>query len=668
MIGRHSVLLALALSAFLPAPLRAGSELRIGEGLAKGGTAIDVPLVLSTTDEVQGLVAAFEWDAGVASGVGIAPEAMLAEADVVVTRVEATYMILGVVIDDDGLGIEAIPPGEDRLLASARIHCAGTVGGSEIRFADRTYAAVDGAPLLENVVVVGGSSISVAEGLVLTPGRIDCAVGIDRFSIDSPTVTSQSGAARVLMENTGTVEGYVVALCHPAAELELTEIVVGQAALSQAADFQSAQVLAEGGTLAVVIDLVEPFTDNAIPPGDANHIATYRYRCRGQPPAGGRVVPLTFCDGVLGDPATENAIVIGGLSVAPLLEDGTFTCSAPHVREDCCNGVDDNGNGLVDFDDPDCFDHPGCGELATQSFLCGARTVDADGIPAPLKASTGESTEICFYIRNPEDGAVGQIAQYDHVQGFSMALSFCCDIVGGNALDTAGTILEAIGAEYINVDADNDPNDGDGCELIIGVLVDALPPFDGATIPPMPKPQRMGCVAFEVKDDPALCGSECPVAFTDGVNGTGKVPLRNLVAVENTSRPPLLRVDCPVAIVNRERFFRGDCNFSGAGLGDGTYAVDIADAATVVSYLFAPPLYKPRILCRDACDCNDDGRVDLADAVCILVYLFQGGRFPPAPGPGLRETGRPNPNAVEGTPPGPDPTLDLLDCEAGDAC
>mgnify|MGYP002064584123 CR=1 FL=1 len=43
-------------------------------------------------------------------------------------------------------------------------------------------------------------------------------------------------------------------------------------------------------------------------------------------------------------------------------------------------------------------------------------------------------------------------------------------------------MVEAIGAEFITAQADNNPDDGDGCELIVGVLVDALPPFDGATI------------------------------------------------------------------------------------------------------------------------------------------------------------------------------------------
>ncbi len=250
-----------------------------------------------------------------------------------------------------------------------------------------------------------------------------------------------------------------------------------------------------------------------------------------------------------------------------------------------------------------------------------------------------------------------------------MALTYCCDIeaVEPAKLDISGTILEAIGAEYVQVQADNDPDDGDGCELIIGVLVDALPPFDGGTIPPTDRLMRMGCVKFQAKDS-AQCGDCCPIEFTDGVNGTGKIPIRNLISVENVSRSVQV-LNCSLCITNVEVFYRGDCNFSsGTSPDGGSVAVDIADAAAVVSYLFAPPMYKPDIPCLDACDCNDDGRLDLADAVCILRYLFQHGAFPPDPGPGWRETGLPNPDQVEQTGPGPDPTPDLLDCKGGGRC
>ncbi len=50
--------------------------------------------------------------------------------------------------------------------------------------------------------------------------------------------------------------------------------------------------------------------------------------------------------------------------------------------------------------------------------------------------------------------------------------------------------------------------------------------------------------------------------------------------------------------------------------------------------------------CLDALDGNDDGGIDISDAVFLLGYLFSGGPSPAAPFPN----------------PGQDPTLDSLDC------
>jgi hypothetical protein len=191
------------------------------------------------------------------------------------------------------------------------------------------------------------------------------------------------------------------------------------------------------------------------------------------------------------------------------------------------------------------------------------------------------------------------------------------------------------------------------------VLVDALPPFDGATIPPLPQFQRVGTLTFQVSDDEALCGVVCPIEFIDGLNGKGKVPVKNLIAVENVSRS-VVTESCEVEIVDKARFYRGDCNLSDMG----GMSVDISDAAAVVSFLFMQGTWKFNPPCLDACDCNDDGRIDLADAICVLQYYLQAGEFPPAPGPGLAMSG----DGVVETPPGVDPSDDKLDCAGGTTC
>jgi hypothetical protein len=69
-------------------------------------------------------------------------------------------------------------------------------------------------------------------------------------------------------------------------------------------------------------------------------------------------------------------------------------------------------------------------------------------------------------------------------------------------------------------------------------------------------------------------------------------------------------------------FRRGDVTDDGK--------IDLTDAVAVLLWLFLsgePPS------CLDAADSNHDGRHDLTAAVALLQYLFLGGQAPPAPGP-----------------------------------
>jgi hypothetical protein len=642
------------------------NELELGSDVAAFGAVADIPLRLSTTDQVEGIVAAFDWDTDAAVGVALVPGPAIAGADTVVQRVEADYMVLGVVMDSDGEGDEIIAPGNDLLVATAQIRCGNTAGVMDIELRDGAYATVEDGVLLDNLVVVGGLSIGAAEGLILTNGRLECVEGFNRLMVEQNAGTAEGercGNARVIMENRAPVEGYVVALCHDSADLTLDSIQAGAAATAAAADFVEAEVFPTGGTLGVVIDLVAPFTGNTIPAGDANHAATFRYCCRTIPPAGETETSvLMFCDNVLGAPLRENVIVIDGASISSNegleLEDGMFTCRGgdePVVVEICDNGIDDDGDGLTDLADPDC----------QKMFACGSRVQEpVTGNPVgPVEGSIGSPVEVCYYLKSPEDNQPGS-GQADHIQGFSMGIAFCCDTLTAREIfDIEGTILEAVGAEFVSIQVDNGMGTGpleDGdpeCEIVIGVLLDTLPPFEGQTIPPLPGFQRVGCVTFDIADRQDLCGDCCTIDFKDGVLGRGKVPIKNLISTENKSSSPQL-MDCQVCVKDKERFFRGDCNFMPMPMG---MSVDIADAAAVVSALFGIGDWKFHPPCLDACDCNDDGRMDLADAICILQFLFQFGRFPPAPGPGFSLT---SPDL----PAGPDPTPDKLDCAGGGDC
>ena len=144
------------------------------------------------------------------------------------------------------------------------------------------------------------------------------------------------------------------------------------------------------------------------------------------------------------------------------------------------------------------------------------------------------------------------------------------------------------------------------------------------------------------------------IGYENGLRGMGILPISSAIAVRNQTIgfPELRSVNCNVEIVAPAVVHRGDCNFD-ANPESGLPAVTLADASAVIGHLFRPDGEGVDPPCRDACDANDDSRLDLSDAVVILSYLFTDGSAPPSPGPALA---------------GEDPTEDDLSCEAGRAC
>jgi len=89
------------------------------------------------------------------------------------------------------------------------------------------------------------------------------------------------------------------------------------------------------------------------------------------------------------------------------------------------------------------------------------------------------------------------------------------------------------------------------------------------------------------------------------------------------------------------RFLRGDVNAD--------QRVDLTDANFTLNYLFLrgePPI------CRKAADTNDDGRLNVMDALALIDHLFRNAGALPTPAEAC----------------GLDPTLDGLDCEAQSTC
>ena len=625
-----------------------------------------VPLSLTSESLVQGLAAIVEWDDSLLEGHAITAAEIIADADVVVSRIESNYAVLGVVVDVDGEGRDAIPANVSVDLATLTLNCVADPAPGEtvvaaLSFVDGAHASIEGGVALDNIFVTEGLSYRLDEGLTALGADIACR-GIEDvepgevvFRIEDATTDPISGCAivDVLMTNPGVeVEGYELAIAHPEGVSLQTISVDNTAAEAAGAEFAIVDISSEGGTLGVIIDVAEPFDGNVIPPGENQAIARFTYCCEAPPIGGADSIdfPLSFVDGVVGDPPKSNVYVAGGLSFTPTLIDGTLTCVA--IREICDDGEDNDGDGLIDCDDSDCDASNLCVD-SPQVFAVGGRDLDDEGNPTPLTAEVGGEVEISFFYKSPEDNQAGG-PQFDQVQGLSLVLCYPCELTcNEDSFDIEGTIVEAVGADFVNFQCDNDPDDGDGCELILAILVDTLPPFDGATLPPTDMFLRLGSASFTVDDDEALVDTCLPLEFCDGANGRGSIPTRNLIAAENHSfRPQVLNSEVCITgdAGDPEVFFRGDCDVSGR--------LNIVDASAVIFALFGRGVMAFDPPCDDACDCNDDGRLNMVDAACVVLFLFSDGDVPPAPGPGFEGFDMP-------TLPGPDPTADALGCEMG---
>ncbi|MBN1443191.1 MAG: hypothetical protein JXA90_10805, partial [Planctomycetes bacterium] len=77
--------------------------------------------------------------------------------------------------------------------------------------------------------------------------------------------------------------------------------------------------------------------------------------------------------------------------------------------------------------------------------------------------------------------------------------------------------------------------------------------------------------------------------------------------------------------------------------------LDLSDAVRTLSHLF---MGYPEPVCLRTSDVDDDGLVNLTDAVHFLMFLFLGGAAPPAP---IARCG-------------PDPTPDPLTCLSFPPC
>lgn len=212
------------------------------------------------------------------------------------------------------------------------------------------------------------------------------------------------------------------------------------------------------------------------------------------------------------------------------------------------------------------------------------------------------------------------VVNTDDLQGLSISGSYDLDYLVGQDVTITGTITEAVGAEFFESNIDNVVG-----TFVVGILLDLLPPFQSQTIPPIGQPQAVAHLLVDVLPS-AIAVDEVIVHLEDGF---GTPPVQNVLVIELQSVSPML-VDGVIEIIPQRPFIRGDTNDD--------FHLDLSDlvvlALSATGALELPP-------CTAPFDVDDNGKIQITDAVALGTYLFLEGPQPaaPFPAPGTDPTG-----------------------------
>lgn len=121
----------------------------------------------------------------------------------------------------------------------------------------------------------------------------------------------------------------------------------------------------------------------------------------------------------------------------------------PTICEDCDNGKDDDGNGLIDCEDPNCENAPECGATTTTTSTSTSVTVSSTSTTVSTTTSTSVTTSTtlnfpftCRLVFNMPDDVTASSLQYD--TDYSNAPGFILG-QGGN-VECAGLVTDSLNA------------------------------------------------------------------------------------------------------------------------------------------------------------------------------------------------------------------------------
>ncbi len=243
---------------------------------------------------------------------------------------------------------------------------------------------------------------------------------------------------------------------------------------------------------------------------------------------------------------------------------------------------------------------------------------------ASATAYSGSTVEV--------DSIFDVITGADPIAGWSYSICHDPGQLAPNQAE-AGSAIESLknGSPADFLDLQFDP--------ALGVTMGLLVCFTGcATLQPPVSALNTATITYGVL---GAAGTDAELTYCDTV-AIGGNPVETLIVTAAAGQRIPTMTSINFSIIETQ-FLRGDC--------DGNGVPNLADAIVLLGTLFGTPT--DPLSCRSACDANDDGQLNIADAIRLLTYLFAGGLTldPPFPDCGV------------------DPTVDSLDClEVSPAC
>jgi hypothetical protein len=227
------------------------------------------------------------------------------------------------------------------------------------------------------------------------------------------------------------------------------------------------------------------------------------------------------------------------------------------------------------------------------------------------------------------------------VQGYAFSCDFDEDVLQATEIEPVVDVEASLGFKRLELNNRNATAGSGGVDE--GFLVGAMVFSFRDNCHNLPAGRSNEVLRFHFSVNEATTQDSTQVRFLDGGKGSGQ-PVRNGLTAFGTLVVPELAssfvfVDAVIGVQpDITTFVRGDSN--------GDAKVELADAIHTLGFLF---LGTDTPACYDAADFNDDGKIGLVDPVATLTFLFASGKSPEQPFPAAGE----------------DPTADGMGCLIG---